>query len=82
MSEEIKDQADQIDKDEVLKDVTRKLTEELKIEGKKELNHRLTGIVNDLSSSLASYKKLHDGLMEALSPRHNDSGREVSFRLN
>ncbi len=82
VSEEIKDQADQIDKDEVLKDVTRKLTDELKIEGKKELNHRLTGIVNDLSSSLASYKKLHDGLMEALSPRHNDSGREVSFRLN
>lgn len=82
VSKEMNDQIDHIDKDTMLKEVARKVSDELKIEGRKELNHQLTGIVNDLSDNLASYKRVYDGVVGALAPRQNDSGKQLSFRID
>lgn len=83
VSEEAKNQLDNIDKDVIVREATKKIANELVPEGRKELRHRLDGIVGDLSTDLAGYKKVYDGVKQALSyGNDNNSGKEVSFRIN
>ena len=83
VSEEAKNKLDNIDKDVIVREATKKIANELVPEGRKELRHRLDGIVGDLSTDLAGYKKVYDGVKQALSyGNDNNSGKEVSFRIN
>lgn len=66
VAKEAEDQLDHIDKDMIVKEATRKVTEELKIEGRKELSHQLNGVINDLSSNLSAYKQVYDSVKGAL----------------
>lgn len=82
VAEEAKDQLDHIDKDTIVKEATRKVIEELRIEGRKELNHQLNGVISDLSSNLSAYKQVYDGVKGALNyVRPANEGKEVSFRI-
>ena len=83
VSDEAKDQLDHIDKDMIVKDATRKIVDELRIEGRKELNHQMTGVVNELSSNLAAYKQVYDGVKGALNfVNPANTGKDVTFRIN
>lgn len=82
VSEEAADQLDHIDKDMIVKDATKKVASDLMIEGRRELNHQLSGVINDLSSNLSAYKQVYDGVKGALNfAKPADTSKEMTFRI-